>query len=217
MRLKRLSETDFASVAATTRLSQTSIEMAYRVLVLGDQVAAVASDHGTSRQRVHMAINTIERKYFARNTGDGLVRCDELIPSAMGSDLERFSRAYSRSRSPARRRACVQAVIAVLQDATQVLAAARKQRNAGGSAAKAAGPANAIATPPSSADASPQPGEWFLLPYAGPERERLVRVVSLCTTTGQWRVSDADGRDRGRCVLYPSNRISDAAAKSILG
>ena len=61
-----------------------------------------------------------------------------------------------------------------------------------------------------------QHGDFFLLPYAGPRRRRLVKAVQFNLTTGHWYVSREDGYT-SQVLLSSCHRCPPSVVRRILG
>lgn len=92
MRLKRLSPEAFDNAAASTRMGQHAIQMARAVLVDGCTQVEVAAKFGLTKQRVSLAVATIERAYskFAVSPGEGSIRAEFELPEALAFELDAF-------------------------------------------------------------------------------------------------------------------------------
>lgn len=88
MRLKRLTQQAFDHIAEKTRLGHQAREMAKAVLVDGLTLVDAAKEHGTSKQRVYLAVGTIERAYMKSSSpGDGSIRIELDLPEVLAAEL----------------------------------------------------------------------------------------------------------------------------------
>ncbi|MCW5323643.1 hypothetical protein D5039_21590 [Verminephrobacter aporrectodeae subsp. tuberculatae] len=88
MRLKRLSQQIFDRTAADTRLGDQARKMARAVLVDGRAQVDVATEHGMTKQRVSLAVATIERAYKKTTTpGLGSIRVELDLPETLALEL----------------------------------------------------------------------------------------------------------------------------------
>lgn len=88
MKLKRLSADDFDRLAASTRLGDRARDMARAVLVDGRSQVDVAAEFGMTKQRVHLAIATMERAYSQTSTpGRGWIGVDLNLPEPLALEL----------------------------------------------------------------------------------------------------------------------------------
>lgn len=88
MRLKRLTQQAFDHIAEKTRLGHQAREMAKAVLVDGHTLVDAAKEHGTSKQRVYLAVGTIERAYMKSSSpGDGSIRIELDLPEVLAAEL----------------------------------------------------------------------------------------------------------------------------------
>jgi hypothetical protein len=88
MKLKRLTPQAFYRTAAGTRLGDQAREMARAVLVEGRAQVDVATEHGMTKQRVSLAVATIERAYKKATTpGVSSIRVELDLPEALALEL----------------------------------------------------------------------------------------------------------------------------------
>lgn len=91
MKLARLSRTDFDRLAAKTRLTPQSKEMAAAVLVDGRIQAEVAAAYGATRQFVYKLLQIINRVYAAdAHRTSSVVRVTLDVPESLAFELELF-------------------------------------------------------------------------------------------------------------------------------
>lgn len=88
MRLKRLAPDVFDRVAAGTRLGVQARDMARAVLVDGRAQVDVATEHGMTKQRVSLAVGTVERAYKKFSSpGVSAIRVELDLPESLALEL----------------------------------------------------------------------------------------------------------------------------------
>lgn len=100
MKLKRLSLTEFIRVAQTTGLTEQTQAMAREVLVDGASQTNVATKYGMTKQRIHLAINTLEKAYFkGPTTGNSIVNVTLDLPENLALELANLTAALQGCKS----------------------------------------------------------------------------------------------------------------------
>ena len=97
MRLKRLTPQAFEQIAADTRMGDQARQMARAVLVDGRTQVDVAAEYGFSKQRVSLAVSSIERAYKKTSApGVNFIRVELDLPEELALELAVFSDALRR-------------------------------------------------------------------------------------------------------------------------
>ena len=73
----------------------------------------------------------------------------------------------------------------------------------------------AAPTAPDKAEAVPSPGDFYLLPYAGPRHRLLIRAVRFDDLSGHWWVINCEGHE-SRALLSSCHRLTDKEAADLL-
>lgn len=88
MRLKRLTPQAFDRTADNTRLGDQARKMARAVLVDGRAQVDVATEYGMTKQRISLAVATIERAYMkAMTVGGSFIRVELELPEGLALEL----------------------------------------------------------------------------------------------------------------------------------
>lgn len=96
MKLTRLEPDDFELLASRkTEMGDDAKLMARGFLVEGRKLAEVAAEHDVSKQRVHLAVETIRKEYAKSKLTTGLFELELELPHSLAVDIERFAAALS--------------------------------------------------------------------------------------------------------------------------
>lgn len=90
MKLIRLSPEQFNEVAAKTRLKAVAKEMAFAVLVNGENLVTVAEKYGFTKQRVFLAVQSINKAYELTDKGTGIVTASFDMPENLAKMLSEY-------------------------------------------------------------------------------------------------------------------------------
>jgi hypothetical protein len=90
MKLIRLTEDDFNHLAEKTDLGPDAREMARGFLVGRRSLLSIADEHGFSKQRVHLAVETIRKRYAKEKLTTGWMEVDVELPHQLALDIERL-------------------------------------------------------------------------------------------------------------------------------
>lgn len=100
MKLKKLPAHEFDRVAEQTGLNERTREMAKAVLVDGRPQTDVGAEYGMTKQRVGLAVQVIEKKYFeSPGAGDSIVNVELDLPLGLAVELAALLRAISECKS----------------------------------------------------------------------------------------------------------------------
>lgn len=123
MRLKRLSTEAFDNAAANTRMGGQAIQMARAVLVDGCTQVEVAAKFGLTKQRVSLAVATIERAYskFAVSPGEGSIRAEFELPEALAFELDAFIAAMGSCENVGKAKLALESLAESMRKATAML------------------------------------------------------------------------------------------------
>ena len=123
MKLQRLSPEEFDRiVAAKPRMLERTRDMARAVLVDGRTQSDVAIEWGMSRQRVNLAVISVERTYMeTAGSGGGLVRLSLEMPESLALELGTLLDALKSCPDAALASAAVDQAIAGIQGAVRRL------------------------------------------------------------------------------------------------
>jgi len=121
MKLSRLSAEDFVRIAAKTKMGVDAQLMAKRVLVDQRALAEVASEHAVTKQRVHLAVETIREKYAIMREHCGWINAELEMPHTLALELERFAAALGTQLEPGARQVAVGKVAKALASAQHAL------------------------------------------------------------------------------------------------
>ncbi|CAJ0902747.1 hypothetical protein R20233_04826 [Ralstonia sp. LMG 32965] len=117
MRLKRLAPDVFDRVAAGTRLGDQARDMARAVLVDGRAQVDVATEHGMTKQRVSLAVATIERAYKKFSPpGVSAIRVELDLPESLALELDALSKALARSNDTELKASVIEKVLAAARN-----------------------------------------------------------------------------------------------------
>lgn len=120
--LTLLSASEFNRLADTTRLGVNARAMARRVLVDGAAPTVVGEEFGLTRQRVHLAVNTM-RKAHERDGGDSAwMSVSTVLPHALASAIEPLSGKLRKAKGATRQKV-VQHLQAAFTEADAMLKA----------------------------------------------------------------------------------------------
>jgi hypothetical protein len=117
MRLKRLDLPSFEQLCGSTRLGPQARNMARAVLVDGRTLVDVAAEHGMSKQRVKLAVDSVEREY-SRLSGElnGVVRIEVEIPAVVAIELSQLIDRLSSCQDESLKQASQAGLVAALRD-----------------------------------------------------------------------------------------------------
>lgn len=90
MKLVRLSASDFARIASRTRLGPAATAMASGILVERRGLAEVAAEHGVTRQRVFLAVESVRKEYSNSLEQCGSFTVELELPHTLAVPLEQF-------------------------------------------------------------------------------------------------------------------------------
>ncbi|KQQ44666.1 hypothetical protein ASF61_21290 [Duganella sp. Leaf126] len=90
MKLVRLSASDFARIASRTRLGPAATAMASGILVERRGLAEVAVEHGVTRQRVFLAVESVRKEYSNSLEQCGNLAVELELPHTLAVPLEQF-------------------------------------------------------------------------------------------------------------------------------
>jgi hypothetical protein len=122
MRLKRLAPDVFDRVAADTRLGDQAREMARAVLVDGRAQVDVAAEHGMTKQRVSLAVGTIERAYKKFTTpGVSAIRVELDLPESLALEVSGFLDALKGCADEAKKAEVLEKAIKAIHKAATLL------------------------------------------------------------------------------------------------
>ncbi|NHZ99076.1 TrfB-related DNA-binding protein [Massilia sp. CCM 8734] len=95
MKLTRLTPDDFDQLANKTEMGPDARMMAKGFLVERRTLTEVASQYNVSKQRVHLAVETIRKEYARSKLNTGLLELELELPHTLAVDIERFAKAFS--------------------------------------------------------------------------------------------------------------------------
>ncbi len=122
MKLIRLTQQDFDSIAPKTRLGHQALEMARSVLVDARSQADVAREYGMTKQRVGLAVASIERAYkesAIQSTANVRVELD--IPERLALELGAFVDAIKESTDSAKSSEAIEKITIAVRKAAKYL------------------------------------------------------------------------------------------------
>lgn len=90
MKLVRLSANDFARIASRTRLGPAATAMAAGILVERRGLVEVAAEHGVTKQRVFLAVESVRKEYTNSLEQCGSLAAELELPHALAAPLEQF-------------------------------------------------------------------------------------------------------------------------------
>lgn len=90
MKLVRLSANDFARIASRTRLGPAATVMAAGILVERRGLAEVAAEHGVTRQRVFLAVESVRKEYSNSLEQCGNLAVELELLHTLAAPLEQF-------------------------------------------------------------------------------------------------------------------------------
>lgn len=123
MRLKRLAPDAFDRVAADTRLGDQAREMARAVLVDGRAQVDVATEYGMTKQRVSLAVATIERAYKKFTTpGVSAIRVELDLPESLALELGALAEALEQCDDTELKQAVIEKVMSAAKSGCKRLA-----------------------------------------------------------------------------------------------
>ena len=95
MKLTRLAPEDFDQLANKTEMGADARMMAKGFLVERRTLTEVAAEHNVSKQRVHLAVETIRKEYVKSKLATGWLELELELPHPLAVDIERFAAALS--------------------------------------------------------------------------------------------------------------------------
>lgn len=95
MKLTRLAPDDFEQLAKKTEMGMDARMMARGFLVERRTLTQLAARHNVSKQRVHLAVETIRKEYARSTLHTGWLELELELPHALAVDIERFAAALS--------------------------------------------------------------------------------------------------------------------------
>src|SRR4051812_37496794 len=95
MKLTRLSAEDFDRLASRTEMGAGARLMAKGFLVERRTLSQVAAEHDVSKQRVHLAVETIRKEYMRAELASGWLELEIELPHPLAVDIERLAAALS--------------------------------------------------------------------------------------------------------------------------
>jgi len=111
MKLVRLSASDFARIASRTRLGPAATAMASGILVERRGLAEVAAEHGVTRQRVFLAVESVRKEYSKSLEQCGSLAVELELPHTLAVPLEQFVLALKAHKSDGGKHAMVSRLI----------------------------------------------------------------------------------------------------------
>lgn len=95
MKLTRLAPDDFDQLAKKTEMGTDAQMMAKGFLVDRRTLTEVAAQHNVSKQRVHLAVETIRKEYARSKLATGWLELELELPHPLAVDIERLATALS--------------------------------------------------------------------------------------------------------------------------
>lgn len=95
MKLIRLAGDDFDLLAAETEMGPDARMMAKGVLVDRRTLTEMAAEYDVSKQRVHLAVETIRKEYAKSKQHNGWLGLELELPHELATNLERFAAALT--------------------------------------------------------------------------------------------------------------------------
>lgn len=95
MKLTRLAANDFELLADRTEMGTDARMMAKGFLVERRTLPELAAEHNVSKQRVHLAVETIRKEYARVKMVTGWLELELELPHALAVDIERLAVALS--------------------------------------------------------------------------------------------------------------------------
>lgn len=119
MKLVRLSTSDFARIASRTRLGPAATAMASGILVERRGLAEVAAEHGVTKQRVFLAVETVRKEYSKSLEQCGSLAMELELPHMLAVPLEKFFLAVNAQESAEVKLAMVSKLALTLEQGIQ--------------------------------------------------------------------------------------------------
>lgn len=91
MKLTRLAPEDFDRLAAQTEMGKDAKLMAKGFLVDRRTLSEVAAEHNVSKQRVHLAVETIRKEYLLTKERSGWFELQVELPHALAVEMEQLA------------------------------------------------------------------------------------------------------------------------------
>jgi hypothetical protein len=122
MKLRRLSGADFDQIAASTRMRGPGKMMARAVLVDGRAQSDVAAEYGVSRQRVNLAVASIERRYIDESgSAGGVVQVSLVLPERVALELEKVTELLNACKDARVRNAALKQLLAGIESVGELI------------------------------------------------------------------------------------------------
>lgn len=122
MKLSRLAADDFTRVASRTKkMGEEAVNMARGVLVEQRSLPEMANEYGVTKQRVHLAVETIRKEYSRGNDDCGWMHVELELPHELAHTLAEFTEALQAQTDVATRRAAIVKVSRALTSAARSL------------------------------------------------------------------------------------------------
>lgn len=121
MKLSRLSADDFSSIAGRTELWADAQNMARAVLVDQRTLSEVAEEHAVTKQRVHLAVESVRKEYARKNEDCGWMNIEVQLPHVLAEGLVQFAAALQSQADPAARHAAIVKLNRALSSAEHAL------------------------------------------------------------------------------------------------
>jgi hypothetical protein len=122
MKLSRLEAGDFDRiVAGLKRMGDDARQMARAVLVNQRPLPEVALEHSVTKQRVHLAVETVRKRYAQTNEECGFMNMEIELPHLLAQSLDQFAKALESQTDPAARHAAIVKLSRALSSAEHAL------------------------------------------------------------------------------------------------
>lgn len=121
MKLTRLANADFEALADKTKLGMDARRMAKGFLVERKSLTEVAALFNVSKQRVHLAVETIRKEYTKSKLASGWLGLELELPHALAADIESFAVALNSQTDAELRRASLVKVARAIASAEHAL------------------------------------------------------------------------------------------------
>lgn len=122
MKLSRLATDDFARIATRTKkMGVDALSMASGVLVNQRSLPELAKEYDVSKQRVHLAVETIRKEYAAGKEECGWMNVELELPHALAHVLAQFTVALHDQPDESARQAAIVKVCRALTSAEKLL------------------------------------------------------------------------------------------------
>lgn len=121
MKLTRLAADDYDWLAARTEMGTDARMMAKGVLVDRRTLVEVAAEYDVSKQRVHLAVETIRKEYIRSKRQNGWLGVELELPHQLATDLERFAAALTEQHDAELRQAALVKLARAITSAEHML------------------------------------------------------------------------------------------------